>query len=273
MRALLVLLIACTHAAAPCELPAPGPSGPPFLWRVQRGTATLWLFGTIHNAGAGDVPPAALAALASAKRFASELGDVEPDKDKLRDLAVIRTGPGLDTLLPADDWYDLRDALRGKVKEDDLRRARPWYAMTRLMAVASPAPEPTMDVALANRAHDARLTVDHLESWAQQMQALADGVTVKDVQETLHTRKTIACDLAKLRASYLRGDAAEMTRLLVVHPDGPLLAARNARWLPLLTAYLDGDGAFVAVGLGHLLGDAGIVAALQSAGYSVERAP
>ena len=271
LRALLVLLVACSHVA-PCELPA-GPSGPPFLWRVQKGAATLWLFGTIHNGGAADVPPAALAALAGARHFASELGDVEPDKDKLRDLAVIRTGPGLDALLPADDWYDLRDALRGKVKEDDLRRARPWYAMTRLMAVMSPPPEPTMDVALANRAHAARLTVDHLESWEQQMTALVDGVTVKDVQETLHTRQTIGCALAKLRASYLRGDTAEMTRLLVVHPDGPLLAARNARWLPQLAAYLDGDGGFVAVGLGHLLGDAGIVAALQSAGYSVERAP
>jgi hypothetical protein len=273
MRALWILafVAACAHPA-PCELSPSGPAGPPFLWRVQKGGATLWLFGTIHNAGTADIPPAALAALGSAKRFVSELGDVEPDKDKLHDLAAIPSGPGLDQLLPDDDWYDLRDALRGKIKEDSLRRVRPWYAMSLLTAVESKLPDVVMDTALANRAHEARLPIDHLESWEQQMGALVDGVTIADVQETLHTRKTIGCSLERLRASYLRGDTAEMTRLLVVHPNGPLLAARNARWLPQLEAYLAGDGAFVAVGLGHLLGDAGIVATLRTAGYSVERA-
>jgi hypothetical protein len=270
MRLLLVLLVACAHPA-PCELPG-GPPGPPFLWRVQKGNATLWLFGTIHNAGTADIPPAALSALATAKHFASELGDVEPDKEKLHDLAAIASGPGLDQLLPEDDWYDLRDALRGVIKEDSLRRVRPWYAMSLLTSAESHLPDVVMDTALAHRAHDARLAVDHLESWEQQMGALVDGVTIADVQETLHTRKTIRCALERLRASYLRGDTAELTRLLVVHPDGPLLAARNARWLPQLEAYLAGEGAFVAVGLGHLLGEGGIVATLASAGYSVERA-
>ena len=268
---IVVVMAACAHPTPPCE-PATGPQGPPFLWRVEEGHTTVWLFGTIHNAGRAEIPPAALAALASAKHFASELGDVEPDKEKLHDLAAIPSGPGLDQLLPPDDWYDLRDALRGVIKEDALRRVRPWYAMSLLTAAASRPPGKTMDAVLAERAEAARLRVDHLESWEEQMGALVDGVAIRDVQETLHLRKTIACSLDRLRAIYLLGDTAEMTRLLVVHPDGPLLAARNARWLPQLEAYLAGDGAFVAVGLGHLLGEGGIVATLQTAGYSVERA-
>jgi uncharacterized protein YbaP (TraB family) len=272
MRALLCLVfVACAHPAV-CELPPAGAQGPPFLWRVQQGSATVWLFGTIHNAGTSDIPPAALAALATAKHFASELGDVEPDREKLRDLSTIPSGPGLDQLLPEDDWYDLRDALRGMIKEDALRRVRPWYAMSLLTAAESHPPAVKMDTALERRAHDAKLPVDHLESWEEQMGALVDGVTVHDVQETLHTRKTIRCSLERMRASYLRGDTDEMTRLLVVHPDGPLLAARNERWVPQLRAYLANEGAFVAVGLGHLLGEGGIVATLQQAGYSVERA-
>ena len=35
-------------------------------------------------------------------------------------------GKGLDQLLPTDKWWDLRDALRGVVKEQELARARPW---------------------------------------------------------------------------------------------------------------------------------------------------
>lgn len=259
MRFLLIVLIAaCAHEPL-CKLPPPV-HGAPFLWKVQ-GHGTLWLFGTIHNAGKGDVPRAAWVARDSAKHVVSELGDTKPDPDELRDVSTYRSGGGLQAELPPDDWFELVNALRGVVKEDDLKRVRPWYAMSRL---GPPAPSPTMDVALD--AHEA------LESWHDQMQALVDGVTIADLQETLHARKTLACISDQLRAAYLGGDEAELTRRLVVHPDGALLGARNARWLPKLTAYLDGDGAFVAVGLGHLLGEHGIVAALRARGYTVERA-
>jgi uncharacterized protein YbaP (TraB family) len=52
-----------------------------------------------------------------------------------------------------------------------------------------------------------------------------------------------------------------------------LLWSRNRAWLPKLEAYLAADGAFVAVGLGHMLGDNGLPAMLAKAGYTVERIP
>jgi uncharacterized protein YbaP (TraB family) len=134
---------------------APKPSAPvaPFLWRVQRAAGPIvWLYGTIHYGGADDVPKAAWDALESSPRFVSELGDTEGDREKTVELARLPSGKGLDQLLPADDWYDLRDALRGVIKEDDLRRARPWYAMARLNAHVAPSPQPSMDFALAKRA-------------------------------------------------------------------------------------------------------------------------
>ena len=47
-----------------------------------------------------------------------------------------------------------------------------------------------------------------------------------------------------------------------------ILTARNTKWLGKLQTY---QNAFVAVGLGHLLGETGLPAMLTKAGYTVER--
>ena len=207
MRFLVLLLIASCSSAPRCELPAHA-SGAPFLWKVQKPNgAVVWLYGTIHVAGIAAVPASALAALDGAKRFASELGDLEPDADKLGELTRLPFGQVLDAQLPSDDWYDLVDALRGTIKAEDLRHARPWFAMTRLTSKLAPSPKPSMDDALTERAKDRHLPIDHLETWDAQMQALVDGVDIADLQQTIHLRNTLACEVGKMRALYDNGDA------------------------------------------------------------------
>ncbi len=131
IRVLVLTLFVACGGAQKCELP-PRVAGAPLLWKVSKADGpVLWFYGTIHVAGIAAVPPAALAALDSSKRFASELGDTEPDLEKLTDLAKLPYGQVLDHLLPPDDWWDLVEELRGTMKEEDLRHARPWFAMTR----------------------------------------------------------------------------------------------------------------------------------------------
>lgn len=270
---LLALLVACGSAQPHCELP-PRPTAPtqPFLWRVERGDGPiLWLYGTIHNGGAADVPPAAWRALESSALFVSELGDSEPDPEQIGTLARVASGKGLDQLLPADDWYDLRDALEGRVREDDLRRARPWFAMTQLMSQISPAPSPTMDFALAKRARDHHIGVAQLETWHDQLAALDAAVSVADLQQALHARRTMGCTLSSMLVTYATGDLPAMQKLLLVEGTASLLAPRNQKWFPQLEGYLADKGAFVAVGLGHLAGDDGLPALFARAGASVER--
>ena len=268
---LIWLLTACGASAPHCELPKPA-TGAPFLWKVQRdGGPVIWLYGTIHVAGLAAVPASAIAALDGAKRFASELGDAEPP-DTLSDLARLPFGKVLDQMLPRDDWYDLVDALRGTVKEDDLRHARPWFAMTRLTSKLAPSPKPSMDDALTERAKDHHLAVDALETWDAQLQALVDGVTVEDLEQAIHARATIGCEVDQMRVLYANGDAAALEPRLVVRDQATLIDARNAKWQAQVEGYAKSDGAFIAVGLGHLLGPHGLVAVLAAAGYSVERA-
>jgi uncharacterized protein YbaP (TraB family) len=267
---LLFALTACGASAPHCELPKSA-TGAPFLWKVQRdGGPIVWLYGTIHVAGLAAVPQAALAALDGAKHFASELGDAEPPAE-IADLARLPFGKVLDAMLPQDDWIDLVDAMRGTMKEDDLRHARPWFAMTRLTSKLAASPKPSMDDALTDRAKDHHVPIDALETWDAQMKALVDGVTIEDLEQAIHARATIGCEVDQMRVLYTNGDAAALEPRLVVRDQATLIDARNAKWQAQLERYTTSGGAFVAVGLGHLLGPHGLVAVLAAAGYSVDR--
>lgn len=275
MRSLVVLAVLAACAPKPPACPALPvvTQGPPFLWKVGKDAGpTLWLYGTVHDVAITGVPAPALAALDGAKVFASELGDVEADPEVVRELTRYKTGLGIDQTLPDDDWYALRDALLGTVKEDALRRMRPWYAMVLLNNKVSPNKPVAMDTDLAKRARGRKLPVEALETWAEQMSALDKVVTVKDLGDVIHARDAMHCEVDRVAVAYKTGDLDLMASLLIVpRTSEPLLWARNRAWQPKLVGYLAKDGAFVAVGLGHMLGDNGLPAMLARAGYTVER--
>jgi uncharacterized protein YbaP (TraB family) len=264
---------ACGAAPPPCRIAARDVHAAPLLWRVQGpGGAVVWLYGTIHDAGTDDVHPVAWTLLDAAPAFVSELGDAAPDPGKLSALARLPWGQVLDRLLPADDWWDLVNAMLGAMTEDELRHARPWFAMVRLFSHMAKSPRPSMDDALAERARQRGLAVEPLEPWEAQLGALDTSVTAAELSRAIHARHTVACELAGLRSAYRASDLPALTRALVgTAPSEALLGARNRRWLPQIERYLAGGGAFIAVGLGHLLGDDGLPAMLARAGHPVER--
>jgi uncharacterized protein YbaP (TraB family) len=80
------------------------------------------------------------------------------------------------------------------------------------------------------------------------------------------------CDLERMLMAYRASNTATMTALLVTPRIAEtMLYSRNRAWLPKLEAYFGKGGAFVAVGLGHMLGDQGLPALFANAGYTVER--
>ena len=279
VRSLAVLVVCWFTACAPKPAACPAlpivTQGPAFLWKVHKDAGpTLWLYGTVHDVALAGVPAPALAALDGAKVFASELGDVDADPETVRDLTRYKSGLGIDQTLPDGDWYALRDALIGTIKEDSLRRVRPWYAMILLNNKVSPNKPVAMDTDLAKRARSKKLPVEPLETWAEQMTALDKVVTVKDLSDVIHARDAMHCEVDRLAVAYRTGDIELMTSLLIVpQTSEPLLWARNRAWQPKLLTYLAAQGAFVAVGLAHMLGDNGLPAMLARAGYTVERVP
>jgi uncharacterized protein len=129
-----------------------------------------------------------------------------------------------------------------------------------------------MDMKLVERARGAKKPIEALETWEEQLAALDAAVNLDDLKEAIHARKTMKCDLTRLINSYRTGDTETMQALLVIpRTRDALLTPRNKKWMPALEKQFATGGAFVAVGLGHLLGDDGLVAMLQRAGYTVER--
>ncbi len=270
---LVVLLVGCAPNRPTCPTaPAVGP-GPAFLWKVQRGEGpVLWLFGTIHDAGIELVPAIALDALDASPRFASETGTAEADRDARRELSFYRSGKGIDQSL-GDDWYDLRDTLRGRIKEADLARARPWLALILLANEGAPKTI-AMDKQLGDRADDKDKPIDNLETPEAQMRVLDSIVTVEDLRVAIRNHGRLSCEHQALIATYAAGDLAGIEPMLVLPRTAePLLFARNRAWLPKLESYLATTGAFVAVGLGHMLGEQGLPVLLAKAGYTVTRTP
>ncbi len=271
--ALLVLVLAVTGCTKgpQCKLAPITTTEPAFLWRVHKGADVVWLYGTIHDAGMEAVPQVALDALDKSVRVVTELGATAPDPDIFRKYARVR-GPGIDQQLRSSDWYDLLDVLRGVIKEDDLKRAAPWYAMSLLTTALGPKPGPSMDALIGKRAQHLAIPVDALETWEHQLNLLNTVVDVSDLQEAIQARATMRCDLERLQMAYRAANTEIMTALLVTpRTAATMLHERNRTWLPKIETYFGKGGAFVAVGLGHMLGDQGLPALLAKAGYTVER--
>lgn len=276
MRALLGLVVvgACGSAAPPaCPRPSPPARAELLLWQATRADQpTIYLFGTVHHAGRDDIPPTLWEVIGKASHLYTETGSLEPDADEMRDLVRMPPGePPLQQQMSDDDWYELRDALRGTIEEDELARMPPWYAMARLRATVAPPPTPTMDAAIVEEMLDHGRAVNALETPEAQLAELAKAVTVPDVLATLHERGTLACRLHELLAVYQTGDLPELERRLVTPGVASLLGPRNAKWVKVLIQPRGRGAVFAAVGIGHLLGPESLLVMLERAGYFVAR--
>ncbi len=276
MRALLglVLVGACGSATPPaCPRPSPPAQAELLLWQATKAhQPTIYLFGTIHHAGRADIPPALWEVIATASYLYTETGALEPDADVMRDLVRMPPGqPPLQQQMSDDDWYELRDALRGTIEEDALARMPPWHAMARLRATVAPPPVPTMDAAIVEEMLGHERTVNALEKPEAQLAELAQAVTVPDLLATLHERDTLACRLHDLLAVYQAGDLTELERRLVTPGVASLLGPRNEEWVTVLIQPRERGAVFAAVGIGHLLGPASLLVMLEREGYVTAR--
>ncbi len=275
-------------------------------WRATRGRQVIHVIGTVHidDPRLADVLDKVAPTLRHADLLLVE-GTEEQEAQLQRamaerpGLAFITEGPTLPDLLPEPLWQDLSAAMRARgVPGFMAAKMQPWF-----LSVMLSLPACLMEglktgangldnrmIALARRndvpvealePYDTLFRVMGSDPLSEQVDMLRLGILPEQVAED---------STATLLESYFEEETAEILEVgrLVAHDalDIPhsrtdelldemlenILDTRNLTWMERILDAPEGV-TIVAVGAGHLPGDAGLLNLLGEAGFALERQP
>lgn len=262
----------------------------PALWKIQKGDATIWLFGTVHV-----LPPAMDwhyplldGALAASKTLYVEENDDDPAT-----MQPLILQYGIDPAHPlsgeigAADEQRLQDAAQtAGIPPQALETMRPWLAAVTLTVApivkAGFDPDSGADRQLRKQFAAQGKPVEGLGSAAQQIRFFAnlpESTQVSMLRSTLDDYTKAASEIGELVQDWKKGDVAGIAGIenSDLRADYPalyqvLLVDRNRRWAQRIAQMLDGHGTvIIAVGAAHLAGPDDVQAQLQELGITATR--
>jgi hypothetical protein len=227
---------------------------------------------------------------------------VEADPSELDPMAAqarmrLPGSASLDRLLSDRAYAALKQRLDGKIPMPVARQLAPWAVSVMLLqsmvaALHDGDPPKPMDLAILRRARADATPVVFFEEALEQLEILSAvpmETQVAQLEELVLEPDQASEELSSLLAAYRSGDRARVERLLFDPEElerfpkyyEAVFFARNEAWLPRIARAIRGDGAggareatggaFIAVGLGHLVGERGLVRALERRGFDVRR--
>ncbi|MCW2388049.1 uncharacterized protein YbaP (TraB family) [Sphingobium sp. B11D3B] len=264
----------------------------PALWQASKGEARLWLFGTIHAVPRGEawLSPAIAKAADESDRLYLEVTGLEGERKSRAVFERLGRRAGLPPiaarLSPEDaERYQALQASHGAAL-DQLDGYESWAAALLLNAAAASGLSLTAaeagEAVLEQRFDKASRPVLGLETIDQQL-GLFDRMPESEQRLLLSQSLTDAAQAPALYRSlftaWASGDVARLEREFIApFARAPALRARlidgrNERWARHLdTAMTAKPGtAFVAVGAGHLVGDASLQTRLAARGWRIDR--
>ncbi|GGD75492.1 TraB/GumN family protein [Croceicoccus mobilis] len=273
----------------------PGPEGDPALYRVDRSDADAdaepagWLFGTIHALPSRSrwKSDALKDALAKSGVLIVEVADL--DDAQLRDtfnrMAFTNGLPPLEQRVSPELRDDLDELIdNAGANPAQFRNLETWAAALTLSSAmqANSGIDPADGVDRVLIGEYASGPVLGLETVEQQF-SLFDTLAEKEQRELLESMLTEGDeDAEEMSDAWLSGDTERLATLMNegLGPAGDpgnllrnrLLTRRNESWVAAIAAQLSsGARPFVAVGAGHVGGEDGLIALLESEGWRVTR--
>lgn len=278
-------------------LPAPLPAraqaaqdADPAIWVVRDADTTIYLFGTFHLLDSrpwfDDAVKAAFDASDELVLEARMPEDPAAMQALVARFGIDRQGPPLSSRLAPEQKAALERAVATLgIPMAGVDRFRPWFAATLLSSVAGrklaidAANGPETVLAAAARARG--MKIDELEGFEWQFgmfAAIPEAQQMAMLRQGLDNLETLPGKLESLLASWSAGDVEALRRMVDSSGEKDaelsriLFADRNATWAGWIAERLKRPGtSFVAVGAGHLAGDASVQSLLAKRGIAAER--
>lgn len=291
-RRLLLRLSRLAKRCLPVAAIAAGLASPaaanPALWKIQSGSATIYLFGTLHVMPPGTSwrSPAVDKALASSSEFWTEA-----QTPALPYLARLIYRYGLSQRAPLSHMLPKRYNARYDMEMSSagLRALRydyvqPWLA-ERLLTDTTLHPRNgrhNVELEILDYAHHHHTTVQTFESADQQFAILADlpiTAQIRALEIQLDAYPPNGDEMNSLVRAYMSGDEAALDAMsnqkLMTNDEryfDDVIVRRNEVFAQNLATRLDGKGtAFVALGAAHLVGSTSVQHFLRNYGYEPTR--
>ena len=295
MKRLLTLWLGCflgAVAAVPMWATAASSNGAGLVYQVEGPNGRFYLAGSMHllHAERASLPAPLERAYRNSASIVMEIdtddGDAQDAGARLLEAAQLAPDTSLQALLGEARWNTVRTALaEAGFDAERASRFEPW-GLALLLTQAGFARQGYTSAAgveqqLTERARRDGKPISGLETAEMQI-ALLDGLdmnvqrqmldlTLEEVQEMPQMLDELedawrAGDLQRLEALLLEG-YRQMPELYTA-----LLVERNRRWVSQIRAWpTTSPPRLVLVGALHLVGEQGLPALLQRAGYTVER--
>lgn len=243
------------------------------MWQVEGTAGSLFVVATHQGAAREDAPARAWTELDRADVFVAEADEVR-EGDAYHHPAgwdaayYLPKGTHLDDLISQGDVEELARDL--DTNYASVSRMKPWVAFVLLASSALRLAQPSLNEAYLGRAIKRGLTPMFLETWESQVAYLDAAITPAKLERAIADYPhRIRCELHYRLAAFRAGDDRVFINDQV---EGEPVLVRIESW----TAKLDdvmrgGHHAFVAVGIGQLVGPHGILANLAARGYTVRR--
>lgn len=280
----------CTSAATEAPVataPAAEEARGPALWALRDEDTTIYLFGTVHA-----LPDEAKWFDGRIERAfgASDELVTEIDMDQaaqsaqvLAQAAMLENGQTLRALMTEENRAEYEQVLtKLGLPVQALDPMEPWFAALNLsmlpLVQSGYDPAVGVDMVLSGQGETKkRAALETIEQQVQLFDGLPMDAQLAFLDQAVEAVPQAASTLDAMVALWLAGDADGLAAKMNDELDDPalyqrLLVDRNSRWADWIEQRIAEPGTvFIAVGAGHLAGDASVQALLTERGYEVER--
>lgn len=262
-----------------------------FLWKVESKNNTVYLLGSIHVLQEKNYPLAPTIYNAFNQcgtiMFEVDLGNLSSPMNQLQMLTkgLYINGDTLKSVLSPDRYETAKSLMAERGHNiENFHRMKPWMAATAVTALELQKMgfegEYGVDRHIFEKAQESKVDIVGLETVEFQL-GLFDNLPLKAQEnfllQSLEDLKNVETRIQAMIKAWEGGQVKELEDLLAGMKEYPelyqsLVVTRNHNWLPQIEQRLQKRGpVFVVVGALHLLGEEGILTALEKKGYRVEQ--